>query len=233
MDLSFLFLLFFTARWYHMITWCLCNLPSGHAEIYPKETLFWGIADQRQLEFLLAIAAKATHTWHIFLNGNYNDFLEKIFSLPCDRQRYGWGGKRCPSETSYHVEVVIVEVINYIYIMKSLSTTVQQDKDNITNVCGPQLLMWIWAELSTRAFWMFSISQGNALYVIKKQELLAFRSNSFSLQFFYHIQKYFTLLRKLYCHSEKQLFVLYLDIMNLGCSVLIQRNTAVVNVCMF
>lgn len=28
-----LFLLFFTARWYHMITWCSCNLPTGHAEI--------------------------------------------------------------------------------------------------------------------------------------------------------------------------------------------------------
>lgn len=54
----------------------------------------------------------------------------------------------------------------------------------------------------------------------KKQELLAFRSNSYSLQLFYHIQKYFTFLRKQCCHVKKAA-VLYLDIMNLGGSVLI------------
>lgn len=141
-------------------------------EIYCRGTLFWSSSGQRQLEFLHAIAVKTTHPWCIFLNGSYNDFLEKILSLCGTRQRADWGENKCPSETSHLTEIITAAVIHYISAMKSLSTSVQWDQDSITNICELWFQLWIWDGLCSWDFQMIIITQNEALYVIKNKSFL-------------------------------------------------------------
>lgn len=150
---------------------CVIHLVDT-VEIYCRRALFWSSSGQRQLEFLHITAVKTTHPWCVFLNGSYNDFLEKIFSFCGARQRADWGRNKCPSETSYLMEIITVAVIHYISVIKSLAASVQWDQDSITNLRGPRFQLWIWDGLCIWDFQMLSISQHEALYVIKNKSFL-------------------------------------------------------------